>query len=111
MGKVGREDPFPVMELDPMIFGTAIYTSTILYDMEIIRKSIRVYMPRTYSKLLNHDVIVMADAYKDVYRSEHLTWIKRGVVEDGMRLVMIGGAERLHREEGNLSIVATDGGC
>ena len=72
MGKVGWEGPFPVMDLDPMIFGTAVYTSTILYDMEIIRKSLRAYMPRTYSKLLNHDVIVMADAYKDVFRTEHL---------------------------------------
>jgi uncharacterized membrane protein len=100
MGKVGWEGPFPVMDLDPMIFGTAVYTSTILYDMEIIRKSLRAYMPRTYSKLLDHDVIVMADAYKDVFRPEHFTWIKRGVIEGGMGLVMIGGAESFTGKKG-----------
>lgn len=50
-------------------------------------------MPRTYSKFLGNDVVILSDANRDAFRTEHFNWMKRGVIEEGLGLVMIGGAE------------------
>jgi len=90
---IGVTNPFPVLEADPLLMCTAVYACTIHQTTDEIRKSLRNYMPRTYSRFLNTDVIVLSDANKDAFRTEHFNWFKRGVIEEGMGLVMIGGAE------------------
>jgi len=90
---VGVPNPFPMLNADPLLDCSAVYACTVHQGPDIIRKSMRVYMPRTYSKFLENDVIVLSDADMEVFRSEHFLWMSKGVVEEGLGLVMIGGAE------------------
>ncbi len=90
---IGVSNPFPILQGDPLLSCTAVYACTIHQTSEQIKKSVRAYMPRTYSRFLDNDVIILSDANRDAFRSEHFTWFKRGVLDEGMGLVMIGGAE------------------
>jgi uncharacterized membrane protein len=59
-----------------------------------IRRFIRIYIPRTYETFAEElDVIVLSDTSRTIYTPSHLDWFKRGVVDAGMGLMMVGGAE------------------
>ncbi len=90
---MGVPNPFPVLNSDPLLYCTAVYACTVHQPTEAIRKSVRAYMPRTYSKFLTNDVVVLSDANREAFRTEHFDWLTRGVVGEGLGLVMIGGAE------------------
>jgi len=90
---IGVPNPFPMLKSDPLLDCSAVYACTVHQGIDIIKKSMRSYMPRTYSKFLENDVIVLSDANREAFRDEHFLWMSRGVVEEGLGLVMIGGAE------------------
>jgi len=90
---MGVPNPFPILEQEPLLYCTAVYACTIHQTIEQIQRSVRTYMPRTYDRYLNNDVIVLSDANKDAFRHDHFSWMKDGVLEEGQGLVMIGGAE------------------
>jgi uncharacterized membrane protein len=50
-------------------------------------------MPRTYSRFLANDVVVLSGANKDAFRTDHFRWMKDGVLDEGQGLIMVGGAE------------------
>jgi uncharacterized membrane protein len=95
MGKI-EGSPFPVLSQEPLLFSTAVYACTFTQRLDTIRRSVRNYMPRTYSKFLENDVVVLCDANKGAFRTDHFRWMKDGVLEDGQGLVMVGGAESFH---------------
>ena len=97
---IGVPNPFPILSQDPTLSCTAVYACTIHQTVDMIRKSVRTYMPRTYSRFLQNDVIILSDANKDAFRPEHFRWMKDGVLEEGQGLVMIGGAESFAEEGG-----------
>ena len=97
---IGVPNPFPILSQDPTLSCTAVYACTIHQTVDMIRKSVRTYMPRTYSQFLQNDVIILSDANKDAFRPEHFSWMKKGVLEGGQGLVMIGGAESFAEEGG-----------
>ena len=90
---IGISNPFPILDLDPLLYCIPVYACTIHQTAEQIKKSVRAYMPRTYSRFLNNDVVILSDANKGAFRTEHFKWMKDGVLDEGMGLVMIGGAE------------------
>jgi len=64
------------------------------FDDNKLRKFIRVYVPRTYDDLTcKFDVIVMSDTNRILYTPAQLEWFKKGVMDSGMGLMMVGGAE------------------
>lgn len=59
-----------------------------------VRRSLRIYMPRTYSELAGeHDVIHICDSAASSYTSRWLSWMADAVSVDGLGFVMSGGAE------------------
>ncbi|MBU7003925.1 MAG: hypothetical protein HXS50_00055 [Theionarchaea archaeon] len=92
MGKIVGS-PFPVLSQEPLLSPTAVYACTVTQDIGTIQRSVRNYMPRTYSRFLANDVVILCDANKQAFRSDHFRWMKDGVLEDGQGLAMIGGAE------------------
>ncbi len=86
--------PFRFMVQDPFLDMTPVKASRVVYESDVIRKSIRVYMPRSYLDLAQReDVIIISDANCDVFEAHMLKWISDGVVEDGMGFLMTGGRE------------------
>jgi len=85
--------PFPVLSLEPSLSCTAVIANTKTARPEQIQRSLRHYFPRTYSRYLEHDVMVLCGAHVMCFRAEHSHWFKEGVLEGGQGLVMLGGAE------------------
>ncbi len=92
MGKI-EGSPFPVLSQEPLLSVTAVYACTVTQTLDTIKRSVRNYMPRTYAKFLEDDVVVLCDANKDAFRTDHFRWMRDGVLDEGQGLVMVGGAE------------------
>ncbi len=90
---IGIANPLPALQLDPLLTCIPVYACTIHQTTDEIRKSVRTYMPRTYPRFLENDVIILSDANRDAFKTDHFSWMKQGVLEEGQGLVMIGGAE------------------
>jgi uncharacterized membrane protein len=51
----------------------------------------RVYMPRTYRKLIeNYDLILTSDADPQVFRPEWIDWLSDSIIEDDLGLLWLG---------------------
>lgn len=105
---IGVPNPFPILNQEPLLYCTPVYACTVHQPIDLIKRSVRTYMPRTYSKFLNHDVVILSDANKDAFRGDHFRWMKDGVLDEGMGLVMIGGAESFAQEAGFPSWLPTE---
>jgi len=90
---MGVSNPFPILDQEPSLYSTAVYACTYHQTTQQIKKSLRAYMPRTYSRFLNFDVVILSDANREAFSAKELSWMNRGVEEEGQGLVMIGGAE------------------
>ena len=97
---IGVANPFPILNQEPLLSCTAVYATTIHQHIDTIKRSFRLYMPRTYSRFLSNDVVILSDANKDAFRTENFRWMKDGVVDEGLGLVMVGGAESFAQEGG-----------
>jgi uncharacterized membrane protein len=87
--------PVPYMVSDPLIDVHKVEASIWLGSTTKIMKSMRMYMPRSYSDLLEkYDVVVLSDANLQTLRHSHVQWIGDSV-EAGMGLFMAGGYETL----------------
>ena len=100
---MGVQNPFPILDNEPSLFCTAVYACTFHQTPDQIRKSMRAYMPRTYDRFLRNDVVILSDANRQAFTPAQLSWMKRGVVEEGHGLVMIGGAESFYAGGGSWS--------
>jgi len=86
--------PFPVFARDPITDVTPVIASGFNFPTDIIRRYMRLYMPRTERNLYDkYDVIIISDAGIRFFTDKQLNWFKDGVVEHGMALIMIGGFE------------------
>jgi uncharacterized membrane protein len=71
---------------------------------EDIHKSIRVYMPRTYQDYLDtYDVVILSDTNIRIFTPDQHYWLRDGVLDDGMGLVMVGGLETFAAGFGHIS--------
>jgi len=83
-----------MLSADPtlQVYLVPAYLYGMGYDM--VRRSLRTYMPRTYAKLADsHDVIYICDSGASAYTTTWLEWMSDAVVADGLGLIMSGGAE------------------
>ena len=91
---VGGPGPYRFMAQDPFLELTPVQATTAWYELDVIKRSLRIYMPRSYADLTgNQDIIVLSDANRDLFTSLMLQWFSNGVTEDGMGLLMTGGRE------------------
>ncbi len=111
VGVLYTGDPYPGhtpyihMKVEPMLVVTPVQASRDHYagiSGKDILRAIRVYMPRTYEALLQtYDVVIISDSNVGSFTIEQLKWFKKGVGEDGLGLVMIGGHETFGSATGN----------
>jgi uncharacterized membrane protein len=90
--------PYVYMNSEPLLRVTPVAASqdylNFIFSLDEIRRSVRLYMPRTYGSLLSsYDVMILSDSNVASFSSSHLLWFRRGVYEGGLGLVMVGGHE------------------
>ena len=89
--------PYPAMKQDAMIVVTPVQASYIHYagiSAEDIKKSMRVYMARTYAEYVDkYDVMILSDAEMRVFTLGQVLWFADGVRDHGIGLLMVGGWE------------------
>jgi len=93
--------PYTFMRVEPLVEVTPVIASSIvasyafgLQGPDMIRRSIRLYMPRTYKSLVDsYDVIILSDSSVAVFTPKQIHWFAQSVREDGLGLVMAGGVE------------------
>jgi len=94
LGDAIGQSPFPYMVSEPLLDASGVLACKMWYPYDTIRKSMRVYMPRTL-RALNHsyDVIILSDANVASFEARHLNWFSSAVTELGLGLAMVGGFE------------------
>jgi len=86
--------PFPFMMNEPLLTIAPVMACKMWYPYETIRKSMRVYAPRTFEALdASYDMIILSDANVLSFETRHLEWFSRFVAERGGGLAMVGGFE------------------
>ena len=86
--------PYPVFIRDPITDVVPIIASGFNFPTSVIRRYMRLYMPRTLQGLYeNYDIVIISDAGIRFFTDKQLNWFRDGVVEEGMSLIMIGGYE------------------
>ncbi len=91
---VGGPGPYRFMEQDPFLDMSPVQATTAWYGLDVIKRSLRIYMPRTYQDLVSRqDVVILSDANRDLFSGSVLNWFSEGVTDEGMGLLMTGGRE------------------
>ncbi len=94
MGDPIGQSPFPHMTNEPLLDTSGILACKMWYSYETIRRSMRVYMPRTLADLnASYDIVILSDANVRSFETKHLGWFTRSVKDFGFGLAMIGGFE------------------
>ena len=103
VGVLYTGDPYPgvtpyiSMKEDAFVVVTPVQGSRQHYagiTWEDIHKSLRVYMPRTYPDYIaNYDVMILSDTNKRIFTDAQHYWLRDGVIDEGMGLLMVGGYE------------------
>jgi uncharacterized membrane protein len=96
VGCMVRSQPFCYMVSDPLFsigFVIATLRDWAWMPTTEVHRRIRLYMPRTYSYLVdNYDVLVLANANR-MALSSHISKLASGVEDGGMGFLMSGGWE------------------
>ncbi len=88
--------PAHYMYAEPLIDLSKVEASLWIGNIDDVRRSMRVYMPRSYQDLVaKFDVVVISDANMHTFQNSHIVWIGDSVERDGMGLFMPGGYESL----------------
>ena len=103
---LGIRSPYPYMKIEPGMVVTPIQTWAPNDPFgKLMQKQVRTYMPRTERGLKEgYDVMILSDANREAFGSKLLSWMSDGVVEDGMGIIMIGGAASF---EGRATVFAS----
>jgi uncharacterized membrane protein len=72
------------------------------YDPKIIKRFLRLYMPRSYENFAEYDLLILSDASRDIFTAKELTWFHRGTTESGVSLAMMGGYDSFGGSHGAL---------
>jgi len=91
---VGGPGPYRFMEQDPFLEMTPVQATTAWYELDIIKRSLRIYMPRSYQNLVKkEDIVILSDANRNLFSGTTLKWFSDAVLKEGMGLLMTGGRE------------------
>ncbi len=94
LGDALGSSPVPYLKDDPLISVTPVLACKMWYPYRTIRKSLRVYLPRTLASLNQScDILILSDANVMSFESKHLFWFSSQVEVGSMGLAMIGGFE------------------
>jgi len=88
-----RSRPYVYMTREPLFVVTPIPSSTGRVRVEEeVRKLMRLYMPRSYREHVEeHDLVILSAMERFYYTSLQLAWFKKGVLEEGHGIMMVGG--------------------
>jgi uncharacterized membrane protein len=102
VGEPTGMSPYPMLESDPLIWPYPVQASTVVFTMEVAKRSMRQYMPRTFDDLSAYQVFILSDANAGIFTSNQLKWYKDSV-NQGSGLVMVGGNEAFGGRGGQAS--------
>ncbi len=89
--------PYLSMKEDAFIVVQPVQASSMHYagiTWDDIRRSMRVYMARTYEEYVDkYDVTILSDSNRMAFTSAQISWFKNSVLDHGMGLLMVGGYE------------------
>ncbi len=86
--------PYLVFKTDPLLSPTPVQANQYALPMDVIKKAMRVYMPRTRESLVEkYDVVGLDDTSCANFRPETLHWMADACREDGLGMFMGGGFE------------------
>ncbi len=100
--------PVPLLLSDPAFKLIAVPTSTLhgdvaesSYEPSIMRKFVRLYIPRTYERMVSeYDLTILSDANMGYMGGNHLQWIRDSTAAEGFGLIMVGGVESFGAPKG-----------
>ena len=79
---------------DPFLGVSPVPASIGGFQMNFIRRSMRLYLPRTYDSYEGSvDLLVLSDCDHHLFTPDQLSMFKKGVVEGGQGIIMAGGFE------------------
>jgi uncharacterized membrane protein len=97
IGDAWGPSPYFHMEAEPSFLGTPIpatYAHAGTYGDRELRQFMRIYMPRNFKEFsTSYDLLILSDTNRALYRLDQLEWFKRGVSENGIGIMMVGGIE------------------
>jgi hypothetical protein len=83
--------PYPIFRVDPLLSTTPI-SGLAWLDPEIIKKALRLYLPRTRNDYAKYDVVGLDDASFEHFPANTLIWMRDSLTEDGLGYFMAGGS-------------------
>jgi len=94
IGDPGPGSPYPIFTRDPLTEVVPVIAIGFVTSDTVIRRYMRLYMPRNQDDLVNsYDIVIISDASKRFFTTEHMAWFRNSVIEGGLALIMIGGYE------------------
>jgi len=91
-GDPGPGSPYPIYTRDPLTEVVPVIAIGYTQPETVIRRYMRLYMPRNQGDLLeSYDIVIISDASKRFFTTDHMAWIRNSVIEGGLTLIMIGG--------------------
>lgn len=97
IGDAWGPTPYFHMEAEPSFLGTPIpatYAHIGTYGGRELKQFMRIYMPRNFREFVDsYDILILSDTNRALYRADQLGWFKRGVSENGIGIMMVGGIE------------------
>jgi uncharacterized membrane protein len=91
------QTPYRSMQDDAFLQVTPVLASSMHtghIPWEDIRRSMRVYMARTYDQYVGkYDVLIISDSNRNAFKPEQHLWFRDGVLDHGMGLLMVSGHE------------------
>lgn len=106
--------PYMFMRIEPLVDATPVIASQVVASdsfgyqgPEMIKRAIRLYMPRTFRQLVDGtDVVILSDSTLFVFAASHIDWFARSVRDEGLALMMAGGHESYHMGGWQATVVA-----
>jgi uncharacterized membrane protein len=94
IGDCYGNSPFLYLSREPLFQTTPLPASTHeqTYTVQQMQRHMRLYMPRSFEEhVAKYDIVLLSDTGFALYKPDHLMWFKRGVIEGGQGLMMVGG--------------------
>ncbi len=83
--------PYTIYRNDPLLSTTPISGMAWL-ESTIVKRALRLYMPRTRSEYSDYDVVGFDDATYEHFSPNTLVWMRDSLLEDGVGFFMGGGS-------------------
>jgi uncharacterized membrane protein len=96
--------PYRAMVEDAFISVLPIRAWHAVVPLETVYRYMRMYMPRSYQRFVEgYDVLILSDAYRWSFTSSQHYWLRDGVIDQGMGLLMVGGKNSFFASSGHPS--------